>query len=175
MPLLVVIYVTSLQDQLAFYLDRAPSLSELQSVWLDIEQNLLEASLVCAHYQRVFTALNSISEVLKIVEQINALELSFVLLDLNYLFEWVFDVEIERVFPKNSVSQLRKVKDIVDQKVQDLGRRHVDIDGLLMLPMDLGQLFPQFSMVLVVQIGFDDFFHFLVDLGLLNKLSMDRV
>ena len=119
--------------------------------------------------------MNSISEVLKIVEQINALELSFVLLDLNYLFECVFDVEIERVFPKNSVSQLRKVKDIVDQKVQDLRRRHDDIDGLLMLPMELGQLFPQFSMVLVVQIGFDDFFHFLVDLGLLNKLSMDRV
>ena len=118
---------------------------------MDIEQNLLEASLVCAHYQRVFTALNSISEVLKIVEQINALELSFVMLDLNNLFDCVFDVEIERVFPKNSRSQLRKVKDIVDQIVQDLGRRHVDIDGLLMLLMDLGQLSPQLSMVLVIQ------------------------
>jgi hypothetical protein len=87
---------------------------------LDVEENLLEAPLVCANYKRIFTIFSIISEVLKIVEQLDALEFSFVLLDVNYFLDCVFDVEIECVLPENAKSQLREIENVVNQEIQNL-------------------------------------------------------
>ena len=41
--------------------------------------------------------------------------------------------------------------------------------------MELVQLFPEFSLVLMVQVILDELLHLFVDLDLLDELSVDRV
>ena len=41
--------------------------------------------------------------------------------------------------------------------------------------MELVQLFPEFSLVLMAQVRLDELLHLLVDLGLLDELSVDRI
>ena len=127
---LFVVDITNLLDKFASDFDGATPLSELESIGLQIQKDLLEAPLVCAHDQLLLTWWLHliIAEVFKFVIEIYSLELGLFLLNLHYLFDGFLDTEVESILPKVAELELRKVQNIVDQEVQNFGRGHIDVD-----------------------------------------------
>ena len=142
--------VAPVANVLHVYCDLAAALCEFQRIRKQIQQNLLQPPLVCANFKvvilrtkislrhqvdgiHVLSVHLSQREVVKVHDNIDSVELRLLALDQDYFFDRVFYIESLRVLPKLVLPDLRKIQDVVDEKVEDFLAGHLDLDAFFIL------------------------------------------